>query len=252
MTLPIAIQLWTVREALANDFAGTIRAIAEIGYAGIEPAGFPSTTPQEAAKLFQSLGLQVPSAHTPMPIGDRKQEVLDTMAAIGSKRIVSGQGPDQFTTVDDIKRACERFNQASAVAVENGLTFGIHNHWWEFLPVDGRYPYQIMLEQLDPAVFFEIDTYWVQTAGLDATQIVKEIGSRAPLLHIKDGPCVRDEPMVAVGDGKMDFTAIMKASGSAAEWLIVELDSCATDMMQAVEKSYRYLVEKGFGHGTKS
>ena len=78
---------------------------------------------------------------------------------------------------------------------------------------------------------------------------MKELGSRAPLLHIKDGPAVRDEPHVAVGDGVLDFHAIVRAAGDVAEWLIVELDHCATDMLEAVAKSCHYLVNEGLGHG---
>ena len=91
------------------------------------------------------------------------------------------------------------------------MTFGMHNHWWEFLQVEGRYAYQVMLDWLDPDIFFEIDTYWVQTAGVDPAQVIRELGARVPILHIKDGPCVKCEPMTAVGDGVMDFHAVVKA-----------------------------------------
>ena len=78
-----------------------------------------------------------------------------------------------------------------------------------------------------------------------------ELGKRAPLLHIKDGPCVKGQPMTAVGDGKVDVPAVAKAGAATAEWMIVELDSCATDMMAAVKKSYDYLTGKGFARGNK-
>ncbi|MDH7487355.1 MAG: sugar phosphate isomerase/epimerase [Anaerolineae bacterium] len=241
MIAPIALQLYTVRKALAEDFAGVMRQIAAIGYVGVEPAlGTLTATPTEAGRLFQELGLAVPSAHTPLPLGEEKERVLEAMAAFGCRRIVSGKGPDSFQTLDQARRTCELFNEANAVARENGMTFGIHNHWWEFQQVEGRYVYQVMLEHLDPDIFFEIDTYWVRTAGLDPAAVVKELGQRVALLHIKDGPAVKGAPMVAVGEGVLDFPAIVQAADSA-EWLIVELDECATDMMEAVDKSYRYL-----------
>ncbi|MCK5734174.1 MAG: sugar phosphate isomerase/epimerase, partial [Candidatus Latescibacteria bacterium] len=151
-----------------------------------------------------------------------------------------------------IKAACDRFNEASAVAVEHGMTFGIHNHWWEFLQVEGRYVYQVMLEHLTPEVFFEVDTYWVKTAGVDPAAVVRELGVRAPLLHIKDGPCTKEAPMTAVGEGVVDFRSIVEAAGETAEWMIVELDRCATDMMEAVATSYTYLIEEGLARGNKS
>ena len=253
MTVPIALQLYTVREALAKDFAGVMKKVAEIGYVGVEPIfDLPGTTITEAAKLFRELGLEVPGAHTPLPVGEVANRVLDYMAAMGCQRIVSGKGPDSFETMHLIKQTCGLFNEAQAVAAENGMEFGIHNHWWEFLQVDGRYVYRVMLEHLEPGVFFELDTYWIKTAGVDPAKVVKEFGPRAPLLHIKDGPAVRDEPHVAVGDGVLDFPSIVQAGEDAAEWLIVELDHCATDMMVAVERSYQYLVEGGLARGNKS
>jgi sugar phosphate isomerase/epimerase len=106
-----------------------------------------------------------------------------------------------------------------------------------------------MLQHLNPAIFFEVDTYWVKTAGCNPADIVKEYGKRAPLLHIKDGPAVQKQPMTAVGDGVMDFAGIVQAAANNVQWLVVELDECATDMMQAVEKSVKYLVQKGLGRG---
>jgi sugar phosphate isomerase/epimerase len=108
-----------------------------------------------------------------------------------------------------------------------------------------------MLDCLDPAIFFEVDTYWVQTAGLDPATVLEELGRRAVLLHIKDGPAVKGEPQVAVGEGLLDFPGIVQAADSTAEWLIVELDDCATPMLGAVERSYRYLVGEGLAHGSK-
>jgi len=252
VTAPIALQLYSVRENLASDFAGVMERIAEIGYVGVEPIfRLPGTTIPQAARLFSELRLQVPSVHVPLPLGEDKSKVLDVMAAFGSKRIVSGKGPDSFETVQLIERTCDLFNEACAVAAENGMLFGIHNHWWEFQQVEGRYVYQVMLDCLDPAIFFEVDTYWVQTAGLDPTNVLKQLGRRAVLLHIKDGPAVKDELQVAVGEGLLDFPGIVQAAASAAEWLIVELDDCATPMLGAVERSYRYLVGEGLAHGNK-
>ena len=250
MSPPIALQLYTLREALARDFAGTIRQVAAPGYVGVETAGFPNTTPGAAARLFKDLGLTVCSAHSPLPLSNKKQEVLDTLGALGCPRLVcASQPPELFQSVDGIRRVCETLNEASAVARAHGLTLGYHNHWWEFLPVggDGRRAYQVMLEHLAPEVFLEVDTYWIKAAGADPAAVLRELGPRAPLLHIKDGPATREAPMTAVGEGVMDFAAIAQAS--AAEWWIVELDRCATDMQEAVQRSYTYLTTKGLAHG---
>ncbi len=246
---PIALQLYTLREIAQEDFEAMVRLVSKIGYVGVEPAGFPGSTAEEAGRLFQELGLEVPSAHMPMPLGESRDEVLSAMKAIGCSRLVAGQGPDAFNSVEKIKRTCELFNEAAAVARDAGLTFGIHNHWWEFTPVEGVMPYQVMLDTLDRDIFFEVDTYWVQTAGVDVISVLKEMGERAPLLHIKDGPTVQADPMTAVGSGVMDFPAILEAAGDIPQWLIVEQDRTAGDMVADVEQSYAYLVGSGLARG---
>jgi sugar phosphate isomerase/epimerase len=154
--------------------------------------------------------------------------------------------------VDGIKQACALLNEANGVCRANGLTLGYHNHWFEYGKIDGRYAADLLREGLEPDIILEIDTYWAQTAGADPVQIIKTLGARAPLLHIKDGPCVREEPMVAVGQGKMNVPAIVRAAEGTAQWLIVELDRCATDMLEAVHKSYSYLIGEKLGYGSKS
>jgi sugar phosphate isomerase/epimerase len=255
MPAKIGIQLYTVRDALAQDFDGVVRKIAAMGYVGVETAGFPGTTPEKAGALFKELGLQVPGAHVPLPLGDQQQQVLELMDAIGCQRIIAPVPPKEanhYQTLDDTLQACDLFNQANAVAQAHGLTFGVHNHTWEFGQVEGQYVYQVLLEHLEPEIFFQIDTYWVKTAGLDPVKVVKELGSRAPLLHLKDGPCVWGEPMVALGNGDLEISEIVRAGGTATEWLIVELDRTATDVMEAVEQSYRFLVDKGLALGNQA
>lgn len=244
----LGLQLYTLREQLVSDYAGVMRQVAEAGYAGVEPAGFPGSSLQEAAALYRDLGLTVCSAHTPLPVGDDREPVLEQMRTLGATRIVSGRRPEQFKDLASIRESCSLFNEAAANAAAVGMTFHIHNHWWEFGMLEGRRVHEIMLEHLDPAVGFEIDVYWVQTSGCDPASVIRRIGKRAPLLHIKDGPCAQGEPMVAVGQGRVDMQAVAEAA-SEAEWFIVELDRCATDMIVAVRASASYLVEKGWVNG---
>jgi sugar phosphate isomerase/epimerase len=250
MPAPIGLQLYTVRDALTKDFDGVIRRLAAMGYAGVEPANFFGKSLQDAVKLFKSLGLAVPAAHIKLPTDS---QAIDTALTLGCKYIVIPWiSPDEFKSVDKIKALCAQLNEASAAAQKNGLKLAYHNHDFEFVPLDGKLPHEIMQENLDPGVGFELDTYWIKTAGQDPAKVTRELGKRAPLLHIKDGPAVKGQPMVAAGEGKIDIPAVVKAGDGSAEWLIVELDECATDMMQAVEKSYQYLVKQGLGRGRKS
>jgi sugar phosphate isomerase/epimerase len=247
---PLCLQLFTVRELVKLDFEGTLRQIAEIGYAGVETVGLPQDiSPSDAKQLFDELGLTVIASHADLQLDST--EALDTVLALGSPYAVKGwlSPQEYFSSIEGVERACELLNKLNRSVREAGLTLLYHNHWFEYLPVEGRLPYQIMLEQLDESIGFEVDTYWVKTAGQDPLSVVQEIGTRAPLLHLKDGPAIREQAMTALGDGVMDFPPIIEKA--PADWLIVELDRCDTDMMQAVEKSYQYMIAKGLAHGRK-
>lgn len=247
--VPLAVQLYSLRDAIAQDLEGTLKKLAQIGYAGAEPYG--GIDYKQAAPLLKSLGMDVPSMHSNLPLGDDQAAVLDMATAYGVRTIVAPwRPPEEFATADGVKRTADVLNQANKVAKDNGFAFGYHNHWFEFQTVNGRSAYDILRENLDPDILLQVDTYWVKVAGHDPAALVRDLGSRAPLLHIKDGPAVnRDDPMTAVGEGSMDVKAIVNAGAGITQWLIVELDRCATDMMTAVEKSYHYMVKEGLGRG---
>ena len=252
MSQPLALQLYTVRDLLAENFSAIIEKIAEIGYVGVETAFFADniTLPQ-AVQIIRGTGLSIPAAHCEIPIGAQQDTVLAEAEILGCEKLVWHGWPqdEDYSSLDGIKRLADRYNQANKICEANGYRFGIHNHWWEFEPVEGQYPYQILVQEMDPNIFFEVDTYWVKTAGLDPVHVVNELGKRAPLLHLKDGPAVKGKPMLAAGQGVMDFEALVQASGSNAEWLIVEMDECATDMLVAVEESYQYLTKHNLVKG---
>ncbi len=242
MAAKIGLQLYSVRDRLPGDFEGTVRKIAQIGYAGVETAGFPGTTPIKAANLFKDLGLKVSSSHNfPPPKGDKFAEIKQILSILDCRYLVSGFGRDQYKTLEATKVACDEINACNKLCQENGLTLSVHNHSWEYFEVEGTYPFRYLLEHTDPSVLFELDTYWVKCAGFDPVEAIGEIGKRIRLLHIKDGPAVKDKPNVAVGSGVMDIQSLIKAGKGNIEWLIVEFDRCETDILEAVEKSYQYL-----------
>jgi sugar phosphate isomerase/epimerase len=242
MASKIALQLYSVRDLLPVNFEGVIRQVAAMGYQGVETAGFQGTTPKAAAKLFKELELSVAAMHIfPPPTDAKFTEVQDFLHLLECKTIVSGFGPDRYASLDATRQACDELNKAAEPMIAQGIRFLIHNHWWEYLNIEGGYPYKVMLERLDPRIGLEIDTYWVKTGGVDPAKVVKEAGARATLLHIKDGPAEKGVPQVAIGDGTLDFSSILKAGKKFTEWAIVEFDSSATEIMPAIAKSQRYL-----------
>jgi sugar phosphate isomerase/epimerase len=242
MAPKIAIQLYTLRDLTKQDYEGVVRKVAAMGYDGVETAGFDGTSVAAAAKLFNELGLTVVGAHSPFPIGDAKNEILDTSAALGCKyMVVPHIGPKDTENMDAIKALCARANEAQTNAKARGMTLALHNHWWEYHLVEGKRAADWMVELLDPAILFELDTYWIKVGGSDPAERVREMGKRSPILHIKDGPANREAAQTAVGAGVMDFSAILKAGGANTEWWIMEADRVDGDALEAARLSCDYM-----------
>ncbi len=238
----IALQLYTVRDALKADFEQTIRTLDGWGIRAAETAGEFGGSIRNAKALFDSLGWVTPSAHSPLPLGDKQQEVLDMVGTLGCDYLICPWLDPQtyFQSLDGIKRACDSLNEANRVVKESGYIFGYHNHWFEMAMIEGKPAYQHMLDLLDEDIVFELDVYWVTVGGLNPLLVMEELRGRLPLVHIKDGSAARiEDSMQALGTGAMNIPSILDAS--AALWHIIELDRCETDMMQAVQQSFDYL-----------
>lgn len=249
MKRPISVQLYTLRNRAGQDFAGVLADVAKAGYKGVETAGLHGKSAAEVRKMLDDVGLVASSAHTGVATKENLSELVDTALTLGYKYVISGLGPDDFKSVDQIKVSAERFQTAAELLKPHGLEMGYHNHWWEFDLVDGRYGYNLFFD-LCPDVFSELDVYWACNFNrVDVPAVVKARRNQIKLLHIKDGPLVQGQPHTAAGAGKMNIPAIVKAAGRETEWLVVELDDCATDMTEAVRESFRYLKKSGLGVG---
>ena len=271
MTPQITVQLYSVRDLAKADYAGTIRAIAETGFGCVEPAGYPGTTAQAAAKLFQELGLKAPSAHIGLPVGDRKNAIIEEALLMGHRYLITGCPPkfqEHYTSLDKVKAMAELYCEAAANLAPHGLQVGYHNHDWDLAVVDGRRAHQVFLENTPDTVLYEADVFWVSRAGLDPAAFIQEIGVRGKVLHFKDGIVSKQAafkeaetesgkimvsdaiPFRAAGTGQVELVAAAKAVRHA-EYIAVELDSFEGDMMQAIRQSYHYLTTSNIARGTK-
>lgn len=260
MPAKIGLQLYTLRDQIQADIRGTFERLSEIGFAGVETAFWPEgVTVADAGKLLKEFGLPVCSAHCELPLGDQQSKMLEIAETFECKKMIWHGWPEdkRYKTLDGIKELAYLYNEATIFARSKGLQFGIHNHWWEFRNRIGeRYAYQVLLDYIDASIFFEVDTYWVKVAGFDPAKIVGDMGKRAPLLHIKDGPArwtdsltTNPEPMVAVGSGAQNFPEIVKAANGNTEWMIVEMDYTTTDVFTAIQESYDYLTKNRLATG---
>jgi len=248
---PVAVQLYTLREAAESDLAGVLERLGAMGYVGVELAGFHGLGPEELRRVVARAGLEVASAHVGWSGRDEFAVALDTCRAIGcDTAVIPFFGPDAFDGLDAIARTAETIDVAATLAAERELVLGYHNHWWELeRRIDDRPALVHLFDRVDPGVVAEIDVYWARVGGVDPAALVADLADRVELLHVKDGPA--DDPksaMVALGDGAIDVPGVL-AAAPRARWHIVELDRCDTDMLDAVARSRDYLVERGLSTG---
>lgn len=249
MPRPISLQLYSLRDLAKTDgMPKVLKLVADIGYAGVEFAGYGGMKPAELKKICDDLGLQISGSHAAAFNVEKAEEVIGDAKALGLSCVGSGFGPKDFETEDQIKANAERINASIDKLSTAGLKVYYHNHWWEWnQPNKGE-----LLFKLSPKLQAQFDIYWVQTAGADPAAKITEYADRTLLIHVKDGPCEQGKPMTAVGKGKVKTKeALAAADKSKAEWYIVELDSCATDMVEAVKESYTYLTTNGLATGKK-
>lgn len=239
---PISVQLYSLREECARDIDGVLERLAAIGYRGVEPFQLHGKTAPAFKARVEALGMKVSSSHYPWANRASVAEVVDAVSGLGLRRAAAGFGAEDFQDMDAVQRTADTVNGLIDALRPHGIDLFLHNHWWEFERVAGKLGFQHIAERC-PDVLFEVDTYWAANFGaVDVAAQVKSVRQRAPLLHIKDGPLVAGAAHVAVGDGEMDIASVLAAaSPDVLEWVIVELDACDTDMMTAVERSYRYL-----------
>ena len=246
----VALQLYSIREAMQENAAAALERVAAMGYTAIETAFWPEgMTLADAARMLRDTGLEPIACHIEIPTAEYQQTFVETAEAFDCDRMVWHGWPEdtRYQTTDGIKELANIYNEAWAFADANGLQFGLHNHWWEMEDIpDVGIPYYVLLELIEPGIFFELDTFWITVGGQDAAKVIADFGARATLLHVKDGTVLsEDGPMVALGDGMVDFPSIAAAGKGNVEYMIVELDDCETDMFEAVDRSFQYLTSNG-------
>ena len=261
MALPISVQLYSVRDYIARDgFAPVLKRIADIGYKGVEPAGFFNLRPSELKKMTADLGLEIYSSHSPWAHNaGGLPEQLDIASILGLDTIVCGYGPDNFKDLDSIKKTADNTNAMVDFCSKNGFTLFQHNHYWEFERIDGRLKYDIYRE-LCPQVKYQIDCFWSTNKGAeDPVAMLREVSKDTILLHMKDGVCrqvAKNDGMkdglldmkidlLPLGTGDLPIPALVAAAPAQVRAIIIELDYCSEEMFGALEKSYRYMTENG-------
>jgi len=252
----VDVQLYTVRDLMKNDFEGTIASVAKAGYKEVEFAGYFGRTGKQVRDVLEKNGLKAPSTHVQYDeLDDKFPSVIETSKEIGLEYIICPWIPEELRKSSDIwKQASEKFNKCGEASKKAGMQFGYHNHWFEFLPTDGKLPYDELLAMCDAnLVKMEMDLCWITVAGSDPLKYFAKYPGRFPLVHVKD---VKTLPKISsggaqnfgdtvdlteVGSGVIDWKRIFAHSEQAGiKHYIVEHDH-PKEPLESITKSYQYL-----------
>jgi sugar phosphate isomerase/epimerase len=222
------IQLYSVREQMAKDFEGALAAVHEAGYVEVESAALPKKPAAEIRKALDQAGLKcVSSHHSFVDVTRDLEATTEFEKTLGASYIIcpspgrrnpaaAGTKPAPLT-IDDWKYNAEQFNRTGEKLKSAGITFGYHNHWVEFAPVDGQVPYEVLLQLCEPdKMIFEMDCGWVRVAGQDPIALMQKYPHRFSLLHVKDfhlprdvSPATHQEAKVTeLGHGTIDYRPV--------------------------------------------
>lgn len=257
----IGIQLYTLRNQIKEDLAGTIRAVAEAGYRQVESYGFPDDKARELIQAARDHGMEANSSHfawesvtNPEKQGVPEfKTILDQAKEAGlSHLVIPYLHADNRKTLDDYKRVADRCNAAATAAKQVGVQLSYHNHAFEFQPLNnaGRTGFDIFAESFAPEMQFEVDVFWVKVGGVEPVDLIRKLSGRVSQLHLKDlkdGIALPEfgslppDAFQELGDGIIPMEPILLAAAEAnVAHCHVEQDQ-SPDPIASIGQSLRHL-----------
>lgn len=248
--LSLAVQLYTLRDLCAADFARTVREVARIGYPAVEMAGYGNlASAAEARKALDDAGLKVAGAH----VGLEKCEtdvnpVLDECETLGTRVVIIPWIPEaRRQDAAGWRAVAKSLSKIAESANRRGFELAYHNHSFEFDHYGNQTGMELLFGAASPAVKAEVDVYWVRHGGVDPVKLIEQFGHRTLALHLKDMARGDDRRFAPVGTGLLDFLAISEATAKVGVlYAAVEQDDCyGAPPMDAIRMSYENLKRLG-------
>jgi len=233
MSFDISLQLYMVRDALADDFLGGIKRVADLGYGFVEFAGFGGHSAAEIARTLDDAGIRASGAHVPLTVFDDAEPIIEEMRMIGCTQATIPSIPEAMR---DSKEAwitsARKIEAAVPIFAHAGIGLGYHNHAFEWDQFDG---YQILVDNA-PSANLQLDVFWAKYAGQDPIEWISKLTGRLPSIHCKDYGA--DGADIELGDGILDFVQILEAARKAGtKTLVVEMDTPRLAPMDSAAKS---------------
>ena len=248
MAIPIALQLYSIREDAAKDLPGVLEAVAKMGYAGVEFAGYYGHSAGDIRKMLDDNGLKVAGTHIGLDtlLGDNLEETVEFNKTIGNKYlIVPGLSGERTNSKAAWLETAGMFNEVADRLKPYDMLTGYHNHHTEFKPMEGELPWDIFFGNTKKEVVMQFDTGNAMHGGADAPPFLERYPGRAQTVHLKEYDPDNDKALI--GEGKIPWDRIFhlcETSGDT-EWYIVEQESYAFPPMECVDRCLQNLRKMG-------
>jgi len=246
--IPIALQLYSIRHDCERDLPGTLKAVAAMGYEGVDFAGTYGHTAAQLRRLVDDLGLKVAGCHTGLATlqGDELQRTIEFNAVLGNKYLIVPWIPEELRASREAwLRTAGLFNEIAEKLKPYGMFTGYHNHHIEFAPMDGEVPWDTFFGNTVPEVVMQIDTgNALHGGGIPEAYLAKYPG-RALTVHLKEYSATNDKALI--GEGDVNWPAVFRlveATGKT-EWYIVEQESYAYPPIECVDRCLQALKAMG-------
>lgn len=235
--MEISLQLYSIHEETRNDFIGSVSKVGEIGFHGVEFAGYGGLSAGEQQKLLAKSGLYSVGTHAGLSVFEENFEAeLNYSKAIGSRYIICPYA--KLDTMEEIDHLAEVLNRAAEKAAPEGIKVGYHNHAHEFVKFDGKYAMDLIAEKTTENVVLELDVFWVAYAGVDPVEYIEKWGKRVELIHMKQ---INDKKEnVDAVDGIINMKKVKEAA-KYAEFFILEHEEYDKPVWDALKNDYDYL-----------
>jgi sugar phosphate isomerase/epimerase len=245
--IPVALQLYSVRKDCARDLPGTLEAVAEMGYDGVEFAGYHDRTAEQLGEMLEDLGLKVAGTHTGIHamLGDELEKTIEFNKTFGNKFLIVPWLPEEWR---DSKAAWLKtarvFNEFAEKVKPEGMLVGYHNHAMEFQPIDGEMPWDIFGGATLPDVVMQLDNGNAMHGGVSADgvlEFLKRYPGRGVTVHVKEFSSTNDKALIGEGETKWDELFKLCETVGGTEWYIVEQESYAYEPLECVRRCVKNL-----------
>ncbi|MFO7946431.1 MAG: sugar phosphate isomerase/epimerase [Armatimonadota bacterium] len=246
--IPIALQLYSVREDAKEDLPGVLEQVAGMGYQGVEFAGFYGWEAEEIRSMLDDNGLVCCGSHQGIDtlLGDELLKTAEFNATLGNPFLICPGLPEEYRDSRDAwAKTADLFNEIAERLRPMNLWTGYHNHFHEFTEMDGELPWDTFFSNTDSDIVMQLDTGNALKGGGEITQFLERYPARALTVHVKEFSEGEGKPVVGEGDTDWDRVFELCETVGATRWYIVEQESYAYEPLECVERCLQNLREMG-------